>query len=196
MIPDSSYAGVYQTVIDFCRENGALDPQTMGSVPNVGLMAKAAEEYGSHNKTFEIPAAGTVRVTDSSGKILFEHEVEKGDIWRACQTKDASVQDWLNSPSTAPALPKLPPSSGWMKAAPTTPTSFPKSKPTLPITIRAASTSPSSPPPQPARKPSNASSKARTPSASPATSYATTSPTSSPSSKSAPPRKCSPSSPS
>ena len=95
VIPDSSYAGVYQTVIDFCRENGALDPQTMGSVPNVGLMAKAAEEYGSHNKTFEIPAAGTVRVTDSSGKILFEHEVEKGDIWRACQTKDASVQDWV-----------------------------------------------------------------------------------------------------
>ncbi len=95
VIPDSSYAGVYQTVIDFCRENGALDPQTMGSVPNVGLMAKAAEEYGSHNKTFEIPAAGTVRVTGSSGKVLFEHEVEKGDIWRACQTKDASVQDWV-----------------------------------------------------------------------------------------------------
>ena len=95
VIPDSSYAGVYQTVIDFCRENGALDPRTMGSVPNVGLMAKAAEEYGSHNKTFEIPAAGTVRVTDSSGKILIEHEVEKGDIWRACQTKDASVQDWV-----------------------------------------------------------------------------------------------------
>ena len=95
VIPDSCYAGVYQTVIDFCRENGALDPTTMGSVPNVGLMAKAAEEYGSHNKTFEIPADGTVRVTDSSGKVLFEHAVEKGDIWRACQTKDASVQDWV-----------------------------------------------------------------------------------------------------
>jgi len=95
VIPDSAYAGVYQTTIDFCRENGALDPRTMGSVPNVGLMAKAAEEYGSHNKTFEIPADGIVRVTDSSGKILFEHNVETGDIWRACQTKDASVRDWV-----------------------------------------------------------------------------------------------------
>ena len=95
VIPDSAYAGVYQTVIDFCRENGALDPKTMGSVPNVGLMAKAAEEYGSHNKTFEIPHDGIVRVTDSAGNVLFEHSVEAGDIWRACQTKDASVQDWV-----------------------------------------------------------------------------------------------------
>jgi len=95
VIPDSSYAGVYQTVIDFCRANGALDPKTMGTVPNVGLMAQAAEEYGSHNKTFEIPADGTVRVTDSAGTVLFEHEVEAGDIWRACQTKDAPVQDWV-----------------------------------------------------------------------------------------------------
>ena len=95
LIPDSSYAGVYQTVIDFCRKNGALDPKTMGSVPNVGLMAKAAEEYGSHNKTFEIPHAGLVQVTDSTGKILFEHTVEQGDIWRACQTKDESIQDWV-----------------------------------------------------------------------------------------------------
>jgi isocitrate dehydrogenase len=95
VIPDSCYAGIYQTVIDFCRENGALDPQTMGSVPNVGLMAKAAEEYGSHNKTFEIPADGTVRVTDAAGIALFEHKVEKGDIWRACQTKDASIRDWV-----------------------------------------------------------------------------------------------------
>ena len=95
VIPDSSYAGIYQTTIDFCRENGALDPQTMGSVPNVGLMAKAAEEYGSHNKTFEIPTDGTVRITDCSGNVLFEHEVESGDIWRACQTKDASVRDWV-----------------------------------------------------------------------------------------------------
>ena len=95
VIPDSSYAGVYQTVIDFCRKNGALDPKTMGTVPNVGLMAQAAEEYGSHNKTFQIPADGTVRVTDSSGKVLIEHSVEAGDIWRACQTKDAPVQDWV-----------------------------------------------------------------------------------------------------
>ena len=95
VIPDSCYAGVYQTVIDFCRKNGALDPKTMGTVPNVGLMAQAAEEYGSHNKTFEIPGDGVVRVTDSSGKTLIEHTVEAGDIWRACQTKDAPVQDWV-----------------------------------------------------------------------------------------------------
>jgi isocitrate dehydrogenase len=95
VIPDSSYAGVYQAVIDFCKKNGALDPKTMGSVPNVGLMAQAAEEYGSHNKTFEIPAAGTVRVVDSNGNVLFSHEVGEGDIWRACQTKDAPVQDWV-----------------------------------------------------------------------------------------------------
>ena len=95
VIPDSSYAGVYQTVIDFCKKHGALDPKTMGSVPNVGLMAQAAEEYGSHNKTFEIPADGTVRVTDNEGKVLFEHPVSAGDIWRACQTKDAPVQDWV-----------------------------------------------------------------------------------------------------
>jgi isocitrate dehydrogenase len=95
VIPDSSYAGIYQTVIDFCRENGALDPKTMGSVPNVGLMAQAAEEYGSHNKTFEIPTHGTVRVTDNDGNVLFEHTVEQGDIWRACQTKDAPIRDWV-----------------------------------------------------------------------------------------------------
>ena len=95
LIPDRSYAGVYQTVIDFCRQNGALDPKTMGSVPNVGLMAQAAEEYGSHNKTFEIPAAGTVLVVDDTGAALLSHVVEPGDIWRACQTKDAPVQDWV-----------------------------------------------------------------------------------------------------
>jgi isocitrate dehydrogenase len=95
VIPDSSYAGIYQAAIDFCRQNGALDPKSMGSVPNVGLMAQAAEEYGSHNKTFEIPADGTVRVTDNTGTVLFEHPVEEGDIWRACQTKDAPVQDWV-----------------------------------------------------------------------------------------------------
>jgi isocitrate dehydrogenase len=95
VIPDSSYAGVYQTVIDDCRANGAFDPSTMGSVPNVGLMAKAAEEYGSHDKTFEVPAAGTVRVVSSAGDALIEHQVEPGDIWRACQTKDASIRDWV-----------------------------------------------------------------------------------------------------
>ncbi|MDB6135593.1 MAG: Monomeric isocitrate dehydrogenase [Verrucomicrobiales bacterium] len=95
VIPDSSYAGVYQAVLDFCRKNGALDPKTMGSVPNVGLMAQAAEEYGSHNKTFEIPSKGMVKVTDSAGNVLLSHEVEAGDIWRACQTKDAPVRDWV-----------------------------------------------------------------------------------------------------
>ncbi len=95
VIPDSCYSGIYQATIDFCKKNGALDPKTMGSVPNVGLMAQAAEEYGSHNKTFEIPAAGTVKVTDSAGNVLLSHEVEAGDIWRACQTKDAPVQDWV-----------------------------------------------------------------------------------------------------
>jgi isocitrate dehydrogenase len=95
LIPDRSYAGVYQTVIEFCRKNGALDPKTMGSVPNVGLMAQAAEEYGSHNKTFEIPAAGTVRVVDETGKTILAHTVAEGDIWRACQAKDAPIQDWV-----------------------------------------------------------------------------------------------------
>jgi isocitrate dehydrogenase len=95
VIPDSSYAGVYQAVIEFCQKHGAFDPRTMGTVPNVGLMAQAAEEYGSHNKTFEIPSDGTVRVVDASGKILLEHAVEAGDIWRACQTKDAPIRDWV-----------------------------------------------------------------------------------------------------
>ena len=95
VIPDSSYAGVYQTVIDDCRTHGALDPATMGSVPNVGLMAQAAEEYGSHDKTFEIASAGTVRVLNAAGDVVLEHDVEAGDIWRACQTKDAPIRDWV-----------------------------------------------------------------------------------------------------
>ena len=95
VIPDSSYAGVYHEVIDFCTKHGAFDPTTMGSVPNVGLMAQKAEEYGSHDKTFEIPADGVVRVVDDNGQLLMEHEVGAGDIWRACQTKDAPVRDWV-----------------------------------------------------------------------------------------------------
>lgn len=95
VIPDSSYAGVYQEVIDFCRENGAFDPTTMGSVPNVGLMAQKAEEYGSHDKTFEIEAAGKVRVVDADGNELMAHDVQPGDIWRMCQTKDAPIRDWV-----------------------------------------------------------------------------------------------------
>ncbi len=95
MIPDRCYAGVYQATIDFCKQHGAFDPSTMGSVSNVGLMAQKAEEYGSHDKTFEIPNAGTVRVTDEAGNVLLEHKVETGDIWRMCQTKDLPIRDWV-----------------------------------------------------------------------------------------------------
>jgi isocitrate dehydrogenase len=95
VIPDSSYAGIYQVVIDDCRANGAYDPKTMGTVPNVGLMAQAAEEYGSHDKTFEIAKPGTVRVVDQGGNTVFEHKVGEGDIWRMCQTKDIPVRDWV-----------------------------------------------------------------------------------------------------
>ena len=116
LIPDRSYAGVYQTVIDFCRQHGALDPKTMGSVPNVGLMAQAAEEYGSHNKTFEIPAAGTVRVVDETGATLLSHSVDTGDIWRACQTKDAPVQDWVKLAVNRARLSQTP-AVFWLDAA-------------------------------------------------------------------------------
>jgi isocitrate dehydrogenase len=95
VIPDRCYAGIYQATIDFCKQNGAFDVATMGSVSNVGLMAQKAEEYGSHDKTFEIPQDGTVRVIDDSGKLLMEHAVRAGDIWRMCQTKDVAVQDWV-----------------------------------------------------------------------------------------------------
>ncbi|MFC7338570.1 NADP-dependent isocitrate dehydrogenase [Haloferula chungangensis] len=95
VIPDSSYASVYQATIDFCRENGAFDPTTMGTVPNVGLMAQKAEEYGSHDKTFQAPGKGSIRVVDGNGATLLEHEVEAGDLWRACQAKDAPIQDWV-----------------------------------------------------------------------------------------------------
>jgi len=95
IIPDSSYAGVYQATIDFCKEHGAFDPKTMGTVPNVGLMAQKAEEYGSHDKTFEIETPGTVKVVNAAGETMIEHSVEKGDIWRMCQVKDAPVQDWV-----------------------------------------------------------------------------------------------------
>ena len=95
VLPDSSYAGIYQVVIDFCKENGAFDPTTMGSVPNVGLMAQKAEEYGSHDKTFEVPEDGEIRVVGAHGKVYLSHQVEQGDIWRMCQVKDAPVQDWV-----------------------------------------------------------------------------------------------------
>ena len=95
IIPDSSYASVYSATIDFCKQHGAFDPTTMGTVPNVGLMAQKAEEYGSHDKTFEIPAEGVVKVMDAEGNVLLEHAVEEGDIWRMCQTKDEPIKDWV-----------------------------------------------------------------------------------------------------
>ncbi|PHI38397.1 isocitrate dehydrogenase (NADP(+)) [Pseudoalteromonas sp. GCY] len=95
VIPDRCYSGVYSATIDFCKENGAFDPRTMGTIPNVGLMAQKAEEYGSHDKTFEAPSAGTIRVVDAAGNTLLEHTVEEGDIWRMCQVKDAPIKDWV-----------------------------------------------------------------------------------------------------
>ncbi len=95
VIPDASYAPIYHEVVEFCKKNGAFDPKTMGTIPNVGLMAQAAEEYGSHDKTFKASGNGTIRIVDASGKTLHEHKVEEGDIWRACQVKDAPIQDWV-----------------------------------------------------------------------------------------------------
>ena len=108
VIPDRCYAGVYQEVFDFCRTNGAFDPATMGSVPNVGLMAQKAEEYGSHDKTFELASSGMVTVVDSEGNTLLEHAVEKGDIWRMCQAKDAPIQDWVKLAVSRARLSALP----------------------------------------------------------------------------------------
>ncbi|HET6334999.1 MAG TPA: NADP-dependent isocitrate dehydrogenase [Polyangiales bacterium] len=108
LVPDRSYAGLYQETIAFHKSNGAFDPATMGSVPNVGLMAQAAEEYGSHDKTFHIPGNGTVRVVDAAGTTLFTHPVEQGDIWRMCQTKDAPIRDWVKLAVTRAKLSKTP----------------------------------------------------------------------------------------
>lgn len=108
VLPDSSYAGIYQVVVDDCRAHGAFDPTTMGTVPNVGLMAQAAEEYGSHDKTFEIQEAGTVQIVDASGAVLIEHGVAPGDIWRACQTKDAPIRDWVKLAVTRARASKTP----------------------------------------------------------------------------------------
>lgn len=108
MIPDRNYAGVYHATIEFCKEHGAFDVSTMGNVSNVGLMAQKAEEYGSHDKTFEIPAAGTVRVIDAAGNVLLEHQVEQGDIWRMCQTRDLPIQDWVKLAVTRARLTGLP----------------------------------------------------------------------------------------
>ncbi len=108
VIPDSSYASIYQVTIDFCKKNGAFDPTTMGTVPNIGLMAQKAEEYGSHDKTFEIQGNGAVRVIDASRNILIEHTVEKGDVWRMCQAKDVPIQDWIKLAVTRARITKIP----------------------------------------------------------------------------------------
>ena len=108
VLPDSSYASIYQVVIDFCKQHGAFDPVTMGTVPNVGLMAQAAEEYGSHDKTFEITSRGTVKVVDAQGTMLLENEVEQGDIWRMCQVKDAPIRDWVKLAVTRSRLSNTP----------------------------------------------------------------------------------------
>merc|ERR1712193_12298 len=108
LIPDRSYSSVFQTVIDFCKKNGNFNPSTMGTVPNVGLMAQKAEEYGSHDKTFEIPTDGTMRVVFSSGETMSEHKVQKGDIWRMCQTKDIPIRDWVKLAVTRAKLSATP----------------------------------------------------------------------------------------
>ena len=118
VIPDSSYSGVYQAVFDDCKAHGAFDPTAMGSVPNVGLMAQKAEEYGSHDKTFEIPTDGEVRIVGSNGDVLMSHQVEEGDIWRACQVKDAPVRDWVKLAVSRAKPPGHRRSSGWTRIEP------------------------------------------------------------------------------
>ena len=108
IIPDRCYAGVYKTTVNFCKQHGAFDPATMGTVPNVGLMAQKAEEYGSHDKTFEIPMSGKVRIVDANGNVLIEHDVEAGDIWRGCQVKDAPIRDWVKLAVTRARLTDTP----------------------------------------------------------------------------------------
>ena len=163
VIPDSSYAGIYQVTIDDCRAHGAFDPTTMGSVSNVGLMAQAAEEYGSHDKTFEIAAAGTVRVLDAAGDVLIEHDVEAGDIWRACQTKDVPVRDWVKLAVTR-ARATGAPAVFWLDESRRPRRQPDRQGPRLPARARhrAAWRSRSWPPSSPSRSRSSASARART----------------------------------
>ena len=169
VIPDSSYASVYQATIDFCRENGAFDPTTMGTVPNVGLMAQKAEEYGSHDKTFQAPGKGSIRVTDANGNTLIEHEVEQGDIWRACQTKDAPIRDWVKLAVNRARATGWPAIFGSMKPGRMTRSSSPRSMNTSRTTTRTDCTSASSRHLKPPRCLWSALPRARTPSRSPAT---------------------------
>ena len=192
VIPDSSYAGVYQVVIDDCRANGAFDPSTMGSVPNVGLMAQKAEEYGSHDKTFEIPTTGTVRVVDANGDVVLEQAVGAGDIFRMCQTKDAPIQDWVKLAVTR-ARATGDPAVFWLDEGRAHDANLIAKVKHVPRRARhrrpghrdhvAGRTRP--------RSPWSASAAARTPSRSPATCCATTSPTCSRSWSWAPAPRCS-----
>ena len=187
IIPDSSYAGVYQTVIEDCRKNGAFDPTTMGTVPNVGLMAQKAEEYGSHDKTFRIEADGVVQVVSSNGDVLIEHDVEANDIWRACQVKDAPIQDWVKLAVTRSRLSGMP-AVFWLDPEPAT--WLPSLRSTWLTTTPRAWTSRSSPLLRQPSSPSTASAAARTLSLSPVTFCVTTTPTSSQSWSWAPLQRC------
>ena len=165
VIPDSSYAGVFQAVIEDVKANGPLDPATIGSVPNVGLMAQAAEEYGSHDKTFEIPTAGTVKVINSAGETLIEHAVDAGDIWRACQTKDIPVQDWVKLAVTRARAQRLAGRLLAERGARARPPDHREGQRLpRPTTTPRASTSRSWRRPRPPRSPSSGCARARTPS--------------------------------
>jgi isocitrate dehydrogenase len=196
VIPDSSYAGIYQATIDFCKKHGAFDPKTMGTVPNVGLMAQAAEEYGSHNKTFEIPGEGTVRVVDAAGKVLSNTPSTRATSGAPARPRMPPCSDWVKLAVNRARATNTPPSSGSTKNAPTTPSSSPRSVTYLASTTPTDSTSRSSAPAEACEATLERLKPGRTPSPSPATSSAITSPTSSPSSRSAPAPRCSPSSPS
>ena len=191
VLPDTCYAGVYQVVIDDCRANGAYDPSTMGSVPNVGLMAQKAEEYGSHDKTFEIPTTGTVRLVDQAGNVVLEQPVAAGDIFRACQTKDAPIQDWVKLAVTR-ARATGDPAVFWLDETRAHDANLIAKVNALPA--RARHRGPGHPRSwRRSRPPSSrwsASAAARTPSRSPATSCVTTSPTCSRSWSWAPAPRC------
>ena len=192
VIPDHSYAPLYAETVDHCREHGAFDPATMGSTANVGLMAQAAEEYGSHDKTFEIVETGVVRVVDAeTTETLIEHAVSIGDIWRMCQTQDAAVQDWVRLAVTRARKPALRPCSGSTRIALTTASccarSARRSSSWVPTAFRSRSSMSQL---QPGSR-SSAPVAAKTRSRSPATSCATTSPICSRSSSSGPAPRCS-----
>ena len=163
VIPDRNYAGVYQATIDFCKEHGAFDVPTMGNVANVGLMAKKAEEYGSHDKTFEADRPGSIRVIDAEGTELLAHEVQTGDLWRMCQTKKVAIVDWIKLAVNRSRLSGRPVLFGWTKTGPMTPTSLPTSIPNCPSWIPKDWTSPSCLRPKPPGSPANVARTGSTP---------------------------------